>query len=82
MPQFHTYIITSPADNVPVYHNWKDMLQLTKKAISSPKYKSWLKASHLLPVWEETVDEVKMNATKWEYIKMYLEGMGYTFEEI
>lgn len=82
MPQFHTYIITSPVDNIPVYHNFKALMSLTKKAIASAKYNSWLKSSHLLPVWAEPIDDIKLKATKFEYIKMYMEGMGYKFEEI
>ena len=76
-----TFIITAP-NSEPVYHDHKNMLQLTKKAVGSPKYKAWLKKSHLLPVWNEPVDDKDFTATKWEYIQMYLQSQGYKFEEI
>lgn len=76
-----TFIITAP-NSEPVYHDHKNMLQLAKKAIGSPKYKAWLKKSHYLGVWDETVDNIKLRATKWEYIRLYLEQQGYKFEEI
>jgi len=76
-----TFIITAP-NSEPVYHDHKNMLQLAKKAVGSPKYKAWLKKSHFLPVWSEPIDGKDFTATKWEYIRLYLEQQGYKFEEI